>query len=771
LWASFSLVLVAMTSGCGNKFWDPAQVGRFRPVPAVNVILDTLGVAEEGPEALERAEDPLPSDTVVMESDYVFRSGDVVRVSIYELLAEGVQFTNEYVVTETGKISIPEVGVVEAAGLTETQLEEEIRQILSPSILKEPSVVVTLAASQQRTFSILGDGVPMPGRYVIPRYDFRLADALATAGGQRQFNVSYVYVSRYEKDSGSVPELIGPGLDLELIEPGGVVPGPEDGGSGEALEVISPRAQKLSARNVVLASSEMGTFRETGTRRFAPDKRYVSANDTGSLLPSAGGAGEGFGSTALSAGAVSGSTTAVEEQPTAGDASGIGTSLWDEKEGEPVSVNDILKTLEERSRRGSSASATGVQPRPGGAMKVSVGGEPAAPTDPSAVAPAAPAGAAAGEPDDLDAIIRSIEERSRQKGAPRPTVRTPGVREPGQAEPAGINEILRTIESKSSPATAEQQDDWDEVLKSFAEPTEGREQPDESMDLEELLKSFAEPGVEDKGGEQTGAEDVDLGIDLGMDTRLDVGTEPVEPGMELQVPEAEVGTGQEPGRIEWVFQDGKWVPMQVGAPVVPKPVIKVEPMEEVGELPGEEPPVTDLGWTGPKTRLIKIPTDKLVSGDPRYNIVIKPGDTIYVPVDVIGEFCVMGNVNRQGYIPITGRPLTLKMAIAAAGGLGPLAWPKRVEVVRRIGRKKEEIVMVDLDKIASGEQPDFFIKPNDLINVGTHATSRWRAVLRNAFRATYGFGFVYDRNFALDNYYKSYGRTQRLDFSESIKLF
>ena len=92
--------------------------------------------------------------------------------------------------------------------------------------------------------------------------------------------------------------------------------------------------------------------------------------------------------------------------------------------------------------------------------------------------------------------------------------------------------------------------------------------------------------------------------------------------------------------------------------------------------------------------------------------------------------------------------MTLKQAIAAAGGLGPLAWPKRVEVVRRIGRENEEIAMVDFDKIASGERPDFFIKPDDLINVGTHPTSRWRAILRNAFRATYGFGFVYDRNFA-----------------------
>jgi polysaccharide export outer membrane protein len=90
----------------------------------------------------------------------------------------------------------------------------------------------------------------------------------------------------------------------------------------------------------------------------------------------------------------------------------------------------------------------------------------------------------------------------------------------------------------------------------------------------------------------------------------------------------------------------------------------------------------------------------------------------------------------------------LKMAIAAAGGLGPLAWPKSCEVIRRLSRKKEEIVLVDLDKIFRGEQPDFFIKPNDVINVGTHPTAIWRAVLRNAFRATYGFGFVYDRNFS-----------------------
>jgi hypothetical protein len=221
---------------------------------------------------------------------------------------------------------------------------------------------------------------------------------------------------------------------------------------------------------------------------------------------------------------------------------------------------------------------------------------------------------------------------------------------------------------------------------------------------------------------------------------------------------------EQQGRIEWVFQDGKWVPVRVEEPVAVeprkqvglKPQFKPEPPKQEKARPVEpetKPLPEHYGWediesAGVQSRVIRIPKDKLYGGDPRYNIVIKPQDTITVQLDVVGEFYVLGNVNNQGVINLTGRPMTLKMAIAAAGGLGPLAWPKKCEIIRRTGEKKEEIVMVDLEKIADGTQPDFFIKPNDIINVGTHGAARYLAVLRNAFRATYGFGFVYDRNFS-----------------------
>ncbi len=216
--------LLVGLAGCGVKTLDPTQIGRFRPTPAVNVILDSLGVAEEPAVAWEIAEEPRPEDIRPVKTDYVLQPGDVVQVTIYELLQESSAVVNNYVVTETGKLSIPEVGPIQAAGLTERQLEEEIRRILSPAILRNPSVTATVVRSERHTFSILGNGVPAPGRYSIPRsHDFRLMDALAVAQVQMQFNVSHVYVSRRNETAATVvPEKATPGgvPELELIQPG-----------------------------------------------------------------------------------------------------------------------------------------------------------------------------------------------------------------------------------------------------------------------------------------------------------------------------------------------------------------------------------------------------------------------------------------------------------------------------------------------------------------------------------------------------------------------
>jgi protein involved in polysaccharide export with SLBB domain len=527
-------VLAACLVGCGSKFFDPTQLGRFRPTPAVNVILDSLGVAEETPSAWEGAEEPRPVDLITIETDHVFSPGDTLAISIFELFREGEPFVIQVPVTETGRISIPEVGTIHAAGLTESQLEEEIRDILHPDIIVEPSVVVILTSSERRAFSVLGNGVSFPGRYFVPRYGFRLADALAAARGISEFNVSNIYISR---------AITGQEAELPPFEPEATEPKTRRIPQEQMLEIIVPHVL-----NPVLGP---------GKTNLNPD-RYLE--------------------------------------------------------------NSV--------------------------------------------------------------VIAS-------------------------AELATPQELSRTNSKTASDLTADQALPWSKA------------------------------GNEERPAKTT------------ADARTQVPSSAKVP--ETLTMDQSPNPQNSPDQIEWIFQDGRWVPVRTGRLQVTEPAVELRPQIPVEPLEDRVP--ADFGWEqigtgGVQTRVIRIPVDRFQSGDPRYNIVIKPGDTIYVPVDIIGECYIMGNVARQGAITLTGRPITLKIAIALAGGLGPLGWPKRCEVIRRLGTSKEEIIMVDLDKIASGEQPDFYIKINDLINVGTHPTARWRAVLRNAFRATYGFGFVYDRNYA-----------------------
>jgi hypothetical protein len=62
---------------------------------------------------------------------------------------------------------------------------------------------------------------------------------------------------------------------------------------------------------------------------------------------------------------------------------------------------------------------------------------------------------------------------------------------------------------------------------------------------------------------------------------------------------------------------------------------------------------------------------------------------------------------------------------------------------------------VNLAKVFRGQQPDVFLKPYDIVQVGTNLPAPFLAAVRNAFRITYGFGFLYDRN-----YYNAPGSTR-----------
>jgi polysaccharide export outer membrane protein len=151
-------------------------------------------------------------------------------------------------------------------------------------------------------------------------------------------------------------------------------------------------------------------------------------------------------------------------------------------------------------------------------------------------------------------------------------------------------------------------------------------------------------------------------------------------------------------------------------------------------------------------RVIRIPYQALHNGDLNYNIAIHSHDVVWVKPLPVGLYYVYGHVARPGPFTLAGPKVTLKQAIGSAGMFDQLAIPQRAEIIRRIRPDHEVFVRINLAKIFSGEEPDLYIKPDDQINVGTNAIAPFLAALRGAFRITYGFGFLYDKNFAYNNF-------------------
>lgn len=176
----------------------------------------------------------------------------------------------------------------------------------------------------------------------------------------------------------------------------------------------------------------------------------------------------------------------------------------------------------------------------------------------------------------------------------------------------------------------------------------------------------------------------------------------------------------------WAYLNGRWVQVAGSAPT----------------SGGDQALVTQ--------RVIRIAVQRLIEGDARYNIVIRPGDMIRVPMAGDGLVYLAGQINRPGVITIPASGLTLTRAVTAGGGLAPTAIPSRTDLTRKLGPDRQATITLDLRAIFEGSQPDVLLKPDDHVNIGTTFWALPLAVMRNGFRFTYGFGFLLDRNFGND---------------------
>lgn len=132
----------------------------------------------------------LRPDNAAFGDRYVIGINDVVAISVWK----DAELSRTMPVRPDGKISLPVIGDVQAAGLTTVQLQTQIVAKLASYVL-DPQVNVIVEEIRSRTFNVMGK-VIKPGSFDLTK-PTTVLDAIAMAGGFQEYaRVTHIYVLR-----------------------------------------------------------------------------------------------------------------------------------------------------------------------------------------------------------------------------------------------------------------------------------------------------------------------------------------------------------------------------------------------------------------------------------------------------------------------------------------------------------------------------------------------------------------------------------------------
>jgi len=166
----------------GGHVWGQAQI-------ADQSTAKPLVAAEMGGTARTESALAKPHD-----DGFVIGNGDVLAISVWKQ----PDLSRSIPVRSDGKISLPLIGEIQAAGQTPLKLEEDLTRRYQP-LLNEPEVTVIVEQINSQKFNILGK-VAKPGSYSLVN-PTTVLDAIALAGGCRDFaKQKSIYILRRQLD-------------------------------------------------------------------------------------------------------------------------------------------------------------------------------------------------------------------------------------------------------------------------------------------------------------------------------------------------------------------------------------------------------------------------------------------------------------------------------------------------------------------------------------------------------------------------------------------
>lgn len=122
--------------------------------------------------------------------EYLIGEGDLLKITVYD----HTDLTTETRVGGEGKIAFPLVGVVAVSGLTATEVEKKIAQMLEDGYIKKPHVAVFIEEYKSKKVTVLGE-FTRPGLIEL-RGNSMLLEVISNAGGITQNAGETLYIQR-----------------------------------------------------------------------------------------------------------------------------------------------------------------------------------------------------------------------------------------------------------------------------------------------------------------------------------------------------------------------------------------------------------------------------------------------------------------------------------------------------------------------------------------------------------------------------------------------
>ena len=269
----FMALCSVFLGGCSwDSYMDPSIVGRWERTPTRVPILNHIGAIEDPSSQYVEVTEITPEDLIPETDIYRVGPGDLLDMTIYDLITRGQPELLPRQIDQNGYIQIPQLGRIFVSGKTESEVADAIAQKMAP-LVADPLVSVVVQQRRQQIFHLTGS-VGATGPYSILNADYRLYEALIAAGGFPEFTREIYVIRQVPLDEGTT--------NLPPEDPSDRNLDPDQGDSDQSGENLLDVIDDLSSPGMMSGSTNRNGLVANAMRQPSDQEPIIDLVDPGS---------------------------------------------------------------------------------------------------------------------------------------------------------------------------------------------------------------------------------------------------------------------------------------------------------------------------------------------------------------------------------------------------------------------------------------------------------------------------------------------------------